>query len=122
MFLLHYIIPLLIFQFYKNYNMLYGLLLGNLIDLDHIYYRIIGKVGWFESACHNWLGMNCSYNFYPLHSLANFSVMALLIFFLVFSLFIFNKNKPAKLLAWFFFGVFLHIILDIIAYFTGFSI
>jgi hypothetical protein len=121
MFLLHYIIPLLIFQFYKNYNMLYGLLLGNLIDLDHIYYRIIGKVGWFESICPGKSG-ECSYNLYPLHTLVNFNAIALLIFLLAFSLFIFNKNKIANLLGWFFFGVFLHIILDITAYLTGFGI
>ena len=68
MFLFHYILPLIIFYFYRDKIMLYGLLLGNLVDLDHVYYRIIGKVGWFESACPQ-LGMQCSFGFYPLHNL-----------------------------------------------------
>ena len=44
-------IPVVIFYYYRDKIMLFGLLVANLIDLDHIYCRIIGKVGWFESAC-----------------------------------------------------------------------
>ena len=73
-----YILPFIIYYFYRNKKMLWGLLLGNLIDLDHVYYRIIGKVEWFGSACQE-LGMQCSLGFYPLHTYP-----ALIVFLLVF--------------------------------------
>ena len=95
--------------------MLYGLLLGNLVDLDHVYYRIIGKVGWFESACPQ-LGMQCSFGFYPLHNL----VFAII--FLVFSGLIFTKNKKLKLIGWISLGAVLNFLLDYIHLITGFGI
>ena len=92
--------------------MLLGLLLGNLIDLDHIYYRIIGKVGWFESACPR-LGMQCSFGFYPLHNLA-FAII-----FLLGSSLIFLKDKKFKLAGWLCLGAFLNLLLDYVHLITG---
>ena len=115
MFLLHYIIPIVIFYFYRDKIMLLGLLLGNLIDLDHIYFRIIGKVGWFESACPH-LGMQCSFGFYPLHNLT-FAIV-----FLLFSPLLFVKNKKIKFIGWLSLGAFLNLLLDYIHLITRFGI
>jgi len=115
MFLPHYLIPLIIFYFCRDKIMLWGLLLGNLVDLDHIYYRLIGKVGWFESACPHF-GMSCSYNTYPLH---NFTFIVI---FLILSFLIFNKNKKIKFIGWLSMGAALNIIIDLIASVTGFAI
>lgn len=95
--------------------MLWGLLLGNLIDLDHIYYRIIGKVGWFESACKKF-GQQCSLGFYPLHNL----ILALL--FLIFSVLVFSGNTKVQFLGWLSLGAFLHLFLDYIATLTKINI
>jgi hypothetical protein len=95
--------------------MLWGLLLGNLVDLDHIYYRLIGKVGWFESACSHF-GVPCSYNFYPLHN------MTFIVIFLRLSLLTVKKNKTIKFIGWLSMGAALNIILDLIASVTGFAI
>lgn len=115
MFILHYILPFIIFYFYRNKIMLWGLLLGNLIDLDHIYYRIIGKVGWFESACPT-SGMQCSFNFYPLHNLT-FAII-----FVIFSSLIFIKNKKIKFVGWLSLGALLNLALDYIHLITGIGI
>ncbi len=112
---MHYLLPLVIFYFYRNKAMLWGLLLGNLIDLGHIYYRIIGRVPWFESACSH-LGEQCSLNFYPLHNI--YAV----IFFLIFSGLILVKDKRIKFIGWLFFGAFLNLLLDYIHLITGFGI
>ena len=95
--------------------MLLGLLLGNLIDLDHIYYRLIGKVGWFSSACPQF-GMQCSFGFYALHNLT-FAII-----FLVGSSLIFFKDKRIKFTGWLFLGAFLNFFLDYIHLITGFGI
>ncbi len=95
--------------------MLFGLVLGNLIDLDHIYYRIIGEVGWFESACSH-VGAQCSFGFYPLH---NFTFA---IIFLLFSSLLFLKNKKAKLIGWISLGAFLNLALDYAHLLLGFGI
>jgi len=95
--------------------MLWGLLLGNLIDLDHIYYRIIGKVGWFESACPQ-IGMQCSFGFYPLHNW-----IAVIIFF-IFSFLVFVKNKKIKFIGWLAIGALSNILLDYIHHLIGFGI
>ena len=115
MFLAHYIIPLIIFYFYRNKIMLWGLLFGNLVDLDHIYYRIIGKIGWFESACGK-IGKGCSYGFYPLHS------FTFIVIFLILSFLIFHKNKKAKFIGWLFLGAALNVMLDFVHIKTGFTI
>lgn len=112
MFLLHIIIPLVIFYFFRDKIMLYGLLLGNLVDLDHLYYRIIEKVPWFESARPK-LGMQCSWNFYPLHNIY------FLVIFLVLGGLIFVKNKRLKFIGWLGLGVVLNMVLDLIHLWSG---
>jgi len=115
MFLLHYLIPFVVFYFVRKKMILYGLLLGNLADIDHIYYRIIGKVPWFSSACQNF-GANCSIDFYPLHSLT------FLLIFLGLSSLIFVKNKKIKFVGWIFLGAFLNLILDYVHLIIGLGI
>ncbi len=112
MFLLHYILPFLIFYFYRNRLMLWGLLIGNLIDLDHIYYRLIGKVGWFESACEHF-GENCSIGFYPLH---NWWVALIA---LALGLFLLFNNNKMKFIGWIGLGVSLNLLLDFIQAMSG---
>lgn len=97
--------------------MLYGLLWGNLIDLDHVYYRIIGKVPWFESACSH-LGAQCSWNFYPLHNSIVLTSTLILAVILIPSGMYFKKKKMA-FLGWLFLGMALNIILDLIQLKTG---
>jgi hypothetical protein len=115
MFLLHVILPLLIFYFYRNKIMVWGLLLGNLVDLDHIYYRLIGKVEWFESACPE-LGMQCSWNIYPLHN------VYVLVGCIVFGGLVFTKEKRLKFIGWLSLGIALNIVLDLIHRWSGFGI
>ncbi len=95
--------------------MLFGLLFGNLIELDYIYYRIIGKIDWFESACPNF-GMQCSFEFYPLHNIYGG------IFVLFLSLLIFVENWKLRFVGWFCFNVFLNLVLDILHLLIGFGI
>ncbi len=95
--------------------MLLGLLLGNWVDLDHIYMRLVGKVGWFESACPQ-LGMNCSFQFYPFHSL-EIAIVGLLIGILVFC-----DKKWIRFLGWLGIGTFLALFLDWIHFTTGIGI
>jgi hypothetical protein len=95
--------------------MLYGLLLGNLIDLDHIYYRVIGRVPWFESACSN-LGQQCSIGFYPLHNIYIFIIS------LILSAFLASKNKKMRFIGWIFLGAAIHLSLDYIHMIAGFGI
>lgn len=95
--------------------MLAGLALANLIDLDHVYYRIIGKVPWFSSACEH-IGMSCSFNFYPLHNIFVLSIGILMIGGLFF------KKKKLKFVGWFGTGIVIHIILDLIMQVTGYGI
>ncbi|MCK5150061.1 hypothetical protein KAJ87_04010 [Candidatus Pacearchaeota archaeon] len=95
--------------------MLWGLLLGNLIDLDHIYSRIVGDVGWFESACVEF-GKNCSFGFYPLHNWT-FGIM-----FLVLGGLIFFKDKRLKFVGWLCLGAFFNLVLDYIHMIIGFGV
>ncbi len=112
MFLAHYLLILGIFLVFRSKISFLGLLLGNLIDLDHLYYRIIGKVNWAESACAS-AGSQCSFNFYPLHNM----------FFVVISLIgcalIFSKDKKLKFIGFISLGAFLNLFLDLIHSFTG---
>ena len=131
MYALHYIIPLIIFLFYRNKTMLYGLIGANLIDLDHIYYRMIGKIGWFESACPSF-GMQCSIGYYPLHQWSIFIgalvLSVFLIFFLRSQIFTTPKKRKngynlyLKLLFWISAGIILHFILDYLHLLIGFGI
>jgi len=95
--------------------MLWGLLLGNLIDLDHIYLRMIGKVPWFSSACSEF-GMQCSFGVYPLHS-GFFAILFILLAGLIFV-----KNKKIKFVGWLCLGAFLNLALDYIHLITGIGI
>ncbi len=114
MFVLHYILALASYYFFRNLRRVSGLLLGNIVDLDHVYYRLIGKVGWLESACPRF-GQECSIGFYPLHNLA----FALI--FLGLSALIFAKKDKIKFFGWISFGAFLNLVLDFIAQTTGFN-
>lgn len=115
MYLIHYILPFVIYYFVRNKTMLFGLLLGNIIDLDHIYLRIMGIVPWFGSICagrHFW---NCgSFGVYPLHSvyvMITFLILSVILFFLM------KKDKKLKITQWMFWismGVSIHFILDFI--------
>jgi len=95
--------------------MFWGLMLANLIDLDHIYMRLIGKVGWFASACSEF-GKNCSFEFYPLHNLY-FIIPAI-----IFSSLVFSKNKKIKFVGWLSLGIAIHLALDYIHILIGFGI
>jgi hypothetical protein len=115
MFLVHYLVPLILFYYFRNKIMLWGLLIGNIIDLDHIYYRIIGKAPWFGSACERF-GMQCSFNFYPLHNLTMAIVFLMFISLLIF------KDKRIRFLGWVSLGALLNLIIDYIHLITGFGI
>ena len=121
MFLMHYFSPIIVFYFLRDKIIFFGLILGNLIDLDHVYYRIIGKVEWFESACIDGLGSQCSIGFYPLHNLYVFLIVIILaILFFLISLY--YKNKKIRFLYWLAIGVIIHLILDFTHLLTGFGI
>lgn len=133
MIFLHYIIPFIIYyitdykkrknqkksenkifrMFFKYNYMLLGLLLANLIDLDHVFYRLIGKVGWFESACKFNFDHCSSFGIYPLHNWIFFAIFALS------SSALLIKNKNLKIIGWIAIGACIHIILDLIVYYTG---
>ena len=115
MIFLHYILPLALFYFFISKTMLLGLLLGNLVDLDHIYYRIIGNVPWVQSACGE-IGKNCSFGVYPLHNLILGAV------FLVFASLVFVNDKKLKLAGWICLGVVLNMLLDLVHRTIGFGI
>jgi len=133
MYLLHYILPVIVFYFYRNKIMLWGLMFANLIDLDHIYYRLIGKVGLFESACSR-LGENCSFGFYPLHNFDYTPIFLMLINILVIGGLIFVNKKEVKsirwinirtfleLIGWLSIGLFVHLVLDYLHLLIGFGI
>ena len=115
MFLMHYIIPLIIFYFYRDKIILAGLILGNLVDLDHIYSRITGQVPWFSSACQQ-LGNQCSFGIYPLHN-PTFAMLLILP-----SALILAKGKNKKFIGWLSVGILLNLALDYIHLITGFGI
>lgn len=94
---------------------LFGLLLGNIVDLDHVYYRLIGKVPFFGTICGEAWGKCHSFNMYPLH---NFLFMFI---FLILGALIFSKNNKIKFFGWMFFGAFLNLFLDFIQMKTGFG-
>tara|TARA_Y100000310_G_scaffold209032_1_gene209660 strand:+ start:351 stop:716 length:366 start_codon:yes stop_codon:yes gene_type:complete len=121
MYLAHYILPFIIYWITqtKDKVMLWGLLLGNLVDLGHIYYRLIGKVGWFESACPQGFGTQCSFGFYPFEnwtSLAIFTILAIISFQFM------GRKEIAKWVFWISIGALLNYALDYIHLITGFAI
>lgn len=98
--------------------MLWGLLLGNLIDLDHIYLRIIGKVEWFESACVEGLGSQCSFGIYPLHNIYTAGIF----FILGLGSFFYNRKHNTDITKWIFWisiGVLIALGLDYLHLITG---
>jgi hypothetical protein len=106
--------------------MLLGLLLGNLIDLDHLFLRFLGKVSFSKSICDISEFWRCNGLFYhPLHNIYVwlFFIISSLIFFYL----IVNSKKPSKnkkIYKLFFFsslGITLHLTLDFIQLITGFS-
>ncbi len=103
---------MVIFYFYRNHLVFFGLILANLIDFDHIYYRIVGKVGWTVSACGDF-GNQCSWNFYPLHN-TDFAIIMGCLAFLVFV-----KNRKIKFIGFLGIGVLIHLTLDLIHLATG---
>jgi len=120
MYLAHYLIPLLLFFIFKDKIMLYGLLLANLIDLDHIFLRIFGSVPLFGSICGFKEFWKCNGFFgYPFHS------PYVWIFFIITSFFLAilrEKNKDSKEIKLLFFislGIVLHLFLDFIQLSTG---
>lgn len=118
MFLAHYLLPFIVYYFHKSKVMLWGLLIGNIIDLDHVYSRLIGEVPWFESACPGGLGTQCSFGLYPLHSL-NVAVALVVISIILF--FIMRKNKKTQIWFWIAIGALLNLLLDYIHLITGFG-
>ena len=96
--------------------MFWGLVLGNLIDLDHLYYRIIGKVSWTDSHCQTFFMKCSSIGFYPFHK------VYFIFIFMALSSLVFFKKKEIKFLGWLAFGAFLNLILDMIQYIIGFGI
>lgn len=121
MFLAHYILPFIIYWLSRTKDkiMLWGLLLGNAIDLDHIYLRMIGQVEWFESACPSGLGSQCSFGIYPLH---NPIVVVILLIISLASFSYINKKKESKWIFWISIGALLNLLLDYIHLVTGFGI
>ena len=117
-YLIHYLIPLGIYYFNRNKKILYGLLLGNLIDLDHIIPRLQGKINWTESACGHLLD-SCSFGNYPLH---NFTALFILIVIAI-SIYIYYKYKKIELnlLFWLLIGAILNLVVDLIYIMNNFS-
>ena len=95
--------------------MLWGLMLGNFVDLDHVYYRIIGKAPWFGSACVEGLGSQCSFGIYPLHT------WTLVWIGLIFGSLIFCCDKRLRFFGWLGVGVFLALFLDWVHLVSGFA-
>jgi hypothetical protein len=100
--------------------MLGGLLLGNLIDLDHILLRINGTVPWRESICFMKNFWECNGFFgYPLHTV--YMVIALIatsaiLFFLK------EEESDIKIDKWLFWiciGALLNLLLDFVQLTTG---
>jgi len=120
MFLAHYILPFIIYLISKTKDkiMLWGLLMGNLIDLDHIYLRVIGKVNWFESACSRGFGSQCSFEIYPLHN----PLTALILIGVLIITLPYLKKRKIKWMFWISAGALLNLLLDYIHLLTGFAV
>lgn len=116
MWLLHYIIPGLVYLVKKNKTMFWGLIAGNFLDLDKVYYRLIGKVGWTVSICAEGPGSCSSIGLYPWHTLPVFVFLVVAMGTLFF---LRNKNKKGYFLFWMAFGSVLHFLLDYIQKITG---
>jgi hypothetical protein len=100
--------------------MLFGLLFGNLIDLDHIFFRVTGMVPWMESICSVKNFWDCNSFFgYPLHSVYVFIsliAVSIILFFLM------QEEKELKVTKWMFWiciGALVNLFLDFIQLTTG---
>ncbi len=120
MYLAHYILPFLLYYFFRNKIMLLGLLFGNGIDIDHILYRINGMVPWLKSICLSDGFMKCNGFFgYPFHSIymiISLIVVSILLFYLM------EKQKDLKVNKWLFWiaiGALLHLTLDFVQMVTN---
>ena len=120
MYLAHILIPLIVYYFYRNKTVLFGLLLGNLIDLDHIFLRILRIVPWFENICSVGGFWRCNSFFgYPLHSVYVFIsliAVSIILFFLM------EKERELKINKWIFWiciGTLVNLFLDFIQLTTG---
>ena len=114
MYLAHYVLPIAIyFLIKKDKIMLFGLLLGNIVDLDHVLLRLSGSVPWLSSICGDKFFWKCSGFFgYPFHSAY---VIVSLIFLSVILFFLMKKQKELKINKWMFWiciGALLHLALD----------
>jgi hypothetical protein len=116
MWLLHYIIPGVVYLFKKNKTMFWGLIAGNFLDLDKIYFRLIGKVGWTESIHSKGFGVYSSIGTYPLHT---FPILVFLVLAMGTLFFLKKRNKKLYFLFWMAFGGVLHFALDYIQKVTG---
>lgn len=120
MYLFHYILPFIIYYFVRSKTILFGLLLGNLIDLDHIFLRIFGVVPWFQNICSIDGFWKCNgFLGYPLHSVymvVTLIVTSIILFFLM------EEEKELKVTKWMFWiciGALIHLSLDLVQLFTG---
>ena len=100
--------------------MLIGLLLGNLIDIDHILLRITGIVPWFYNICGEDYFWKCNgFLGYPFHSV--YMIVAL-IFVSIILFFLMEEEKELKINRWMFWiciGAILHLFLDLFQLTTG---
>jgi len=122
MYLAHYLLPFAIYYFFRNKVMLVGLLLGNLIDLDHIFLRVIGVVPWLQNICSDGYFWKCNgFLGYPLHSvymLVALIITSIILFFLM------EEEKKLKITQWMFWiciGAILNLFLDILQLAIGFG-
>jgi len=125
MYLAHYLIPVILFIFFKDRIMFLGLLIGNLIDLDHLFLRFIGKVSFSKSICDISEFWKCNGLFYyPLQNVyawSFFIISSLLFFYLMINEKYAKNKKTYKLFFFSSIGVVLHLTLDFIQLVTGFA-
>jgi len=120
MYLAHIILPFIIYYIFRNKIVLWGLLLGNLIDLDHIFLRIIGGVPWFQNICEIKGFWKCNgflgYPFHSVYMLVGLIVVSIILFFLM------KEEKELKITKWMFWiciGAILNLLLDFVQLSTG---
>jgi hypothetical protein len=122
MYLAHYLLPFITYFFYRSKIVFGGLLLGNLVDLDHVYSRLVGTVPWEGNMCGFEKFWECNGFFgYPLHS------FYVILFIIMISMVIFpfmidnKKDKKLKWMFWICIGFLIHFALDFIQLVTGFA-
>jgi hypothetical protein len=120
MYFAHYILPFIVYYFYRSKTILFGLLLGNLIDLDHILIRIIGTVPWLQNICSIDKFWKCNgflgYPFHSIYMIISLIVVSIVLFFLM------DEEKEIKITKWMFWiciGALLNLSLDFVQLLTG---